>query len=313
MRIMIMNLVHDSVTVSRIIIHTLHHTIGILQNLGELVTSQKQTAIWERHSIQWRHIGVPLKPSDSDSNFMLESITHLIGNCSNRFVVGVLGVTPEVIQLKWPSQVDVEAFDHSSGMIDSVWQPNVNNPSRVTHAFWQTLPIENESLDAIVGDGSFNVLLSLGTYIEVLTELHRTLKPNANIIVRCFIRPLVTEKIEAIIKDVNNNKIESFHALKWRIAMMLADNNKSTVAVNEIYACFERHFKDRNELMKKSSWLPDVINTINAYKNSPTIYTFPTLDIFRGVIDNLFTIEKVFYGEYELSDKCPTLILKKLT
>lgn len=268
--------------------------------------TRDQSAVWHKHATQWQKVGVPLKPSVEDGELMLAAVMPAL-NSRPAARIGVLGVTPEVVQLPWPKGVSLDAFDHSSAMISTVWQPNANIQSTATQAEWQNLALKDNALNIIVGDNSLGALPALGDYPEVLQELARVLAPDGIICLRAFIRPATPEALDTVASDALAGKIRSFHALKWRVAMTLSEAPDFSVAVQDIHAAFEAIFTDRHTLAQAGQWPLEVINTIDAYKDAPTSFTFPTLQALQDQCTPWFNCRDISYGHYELAERCPTI------
>lgn len=269
----------------------------------------EQAAVWERHAHHWAAVGVPLKPSPEDGLYALAALLPSFER--SRHEVAILGVTPELVQLPWPQTVTLSAFDHSAEMIASIWKPHPRNVSSVACASWQQLPVAAASFDAAIGDGSLNALPNLNEYDAVLRELHRVLKPEARVAVRCFVRPESPEPLSDIVEAVNAGKIRGFHALKWHVAMSIADVPGSAVAVSAIHKAFDTLFPSRVKLANKTGWPEFVIDTIDAYRDAPTRYTFPTLAEVIRECQPYFQVIDIGYGQYELADRCPTIVLQR--
>lgn len=268
-----------------------------------------QTAVWGKHSGQWSHVGVPLKPSLEDGALTLSALRSVFDGSVRPCRIAVLGVTPELVQLAWPETVRLEAFDHSADMIARVWQPHPTIPCQVCEADWRALPLDAGTLCAAVGDGSFNVLSGLEQYPAIFMELHRVLVEQGSIVIRCFIRPDKAEAVTDVVDAVFGGQVGIFHVLKWRLAMALTEGPSASVAVADIHEVFEANFPSRSQLSKATGWPKEQIDTIDAYKGSPTQYTFPTLSALREQCQPWFDVIDVAYGTYELADRCPTLTL----
>ncbi|MCW8828928.1 MAG: class I SAM-dependent methyltransferase, partial [Gammaproteobacteria bacterium] len=155
---------------------------------------QSNLEVWRAHARQWQRVGAPLRPTQEDGELLLAlSAPALSESVCARLLV--MGVTPEVVQLEWPSHVGLLAVDHSQEMIDSVWRPHHSIPSAVKQASWQSMPLEDDSVDSAVGDGCLTVLPSLADYESVFTEVARVLRPGGSLVLRCFIRPDTGESI----------------------------------------------------------------------------------------------------------------------
>lgn len=268
----------------------------------------QEKRVWQSHARQWDLVGAPLKPSPQDGVLMMKLVTSCLGLSQPVRRIAVLGVTPELMQLDWPQGIEIEAFDHSEAMLQSVWTPNPKLASRVTLASWQALPSDDAHFDLVVGDGSFNALPSLVAYPLVFKELARISCDQAALVLRCFVSPDVAESMTEIQDAAMSGRVYSFHALKWRIAMTLAAKDHGAVAVREVYDAFEAHF-DREDLARITGWPITVINTIDAYKMVDTVYTFPTMAQWRDSCQPLWRVDQVLYADYELAQRCPTLRL----
>lgn len=268
------------------------------------------SGVWKQHAQQWQRIGTPLRPSTEDGQLMLELAAPALAGQQTPGVV-ILGVTPELVQLPWPADARVLALDQSAEMIASIWQPHPGVESRVREARWQTMPVENGSISLIVGDGSLNALTSLQEYPEVFTEAARALKPEGALVLRCFVRPDRAETPDAVATAVLAGDVGSMHALKWRIAMALEVDHTFSVAVVDIRAAFDRLFPDRDRLARITGWARQTIDTIDAYQDVATRYSFPTLAAIRTAAAPHFEVGEVRSGRYELAERCPTVLFRK--
>ena len=51
---------------------------------------------------------------------------------------------------------------------------------------------------------------------------------------------------------------------------------------------------------------------INIYKDSSSVYTFPTLAEVRQLCNSDFIEESCYFPSYELGESCPTLVFRAL-
>jgi len=222
----------------------------------------------------------------------------------------LLGVTPEIVQLAWPGQVRLLALDRSDEMISWVWRPNPGISSAVQRARWQEMPVEHRSMEVVVGDGSLNVLERMEDYPEVLSEVARVLKPGGLLVVRCFVRPDERESLENIMTAALAGEIESFHALKWRIAMASSDEGNFNVDLRDVFASLNHLFPDRDVLAKRTGWLRESVETIDAFDGVASLLTFPTLSALFKACAPYFEPVKIERGHYELAECCPTIAFR---
>lgn len=267
-----------------------------------------QDQVWQGHARQWHLVGAPLRPSPEDSLIMMDLLKDILSAPLPEARVAVLGVTPEVIQLDWPSHTLLHAFDHSLAMLETVWMPPAGIASQATLARWQDLPVPDSSYHAVVGDGSLNVLPRLDDYALLFAELARVSAPGGVTVLRCFLRPDCAETPQQVQDAVMAGRVGSFHALKWRLAMALAERRHGVIAVADIHQVFEALF-ERDYLVKCTGWTRDVVDTIDAYRAVDTVYTFPTQAQIAALCRPHWHIDAVQRGAYELAERCPTLRL----
>lgn len=272
----------------------------------------EQTAVWAGHARHWDLVGAPLRPSPEDGALALALLRPALSASGSRGRLAVLGVTPELVHQPWPVGTDLHAFDHSVPMLETVWLPHPWLASRVTLSRWQALPVDDGHFDAVVGDGSFNALPSLDAYGPLFAELARVARSTAALVLRCFVRPQAPESVDAVVEAVMSGQVGSFHALKWRLAMALAEDGGGVVKVRSIHEAFCTRF-DRCALAKHTGWSTAVIDTIDAYSAADTVYTFPTLAQWQTHCEPFWRVETVRHAiHYELAERCPTVRFVRL-
>jgi SAM-dependent methyltransferase len=267
--------------------------------------------VWSRQSERWSNVGPPMRPSLSDIALMKSLAIDTLNDIKlNRYEVAVLGVTPEIIQIAWPGNTNLTAFDQSEEMIKKLWRPNQHIKSDVKLSTWQTLPLKDGDINLVIGDGCLTPLPSEEVYLDVLKELKRVLAAEGKIIMRCFVRDSEVKDIESIVQSVQLKKIENFGSLKWKIAMALVDPESSRVEIKKISQTFNQLFKDRQTLAKNNKWPIQTIDTIDIYESMSGHLTFPTLDRLLEIFEEFFVVDQVITLDYEMAKNCPTIVLK---
>jgi ubiquinone/menaquinone biosynthesis C-methylase UbiE len=226
--------------------------------------------------------------------------------------VGLWGVTPELVNLNWPNETHLSAFDISERMIESHWKAPALIDSQVAAADWCDLPVEDAYFDFMLGDGVFTAIESRDKLDAMLKEAKRVLKPQGRIAVRTFIRPDHYESHIDIQKEALSGSIENFGTLKFRLAMAITDSHTSQVAPLDVLHLFNELFPNRDELASYTGWSIEQINTIDAYlEHSGRLY-FPNLSGLMASLSGFFTVVSLEYGQYELSRCCPIFFLKPM-
>jgi len=217
----------------------------------------------------------------------------------------LLGVTPEYAHLVQ----GVVAIEHNEAMIAALWPHKRRNAVR---GDWLHLPLRAHACVAIIGDGTLNNLLFASDYTRFFAEAARALKAGGRLVLRTFVRPeQAVESCQALRERARNAEIGSFHAFKWRLAMALAaEAGDSNVAVARIHQAFDSMFPDRRMLAASSGWDEEAIGTIDVYRGSRVIYSFPKLSEMRCALAPKFIESDLAYGSYELAERCPVIVLE---
>ena len=240
-----------------------------------------------------------MRPSRGD----VENMRRAISAEGKRILL--LGVTPELSILG----ADLTAVDNDQRMIDNIW-PGDRANRRALLADWTELPFPSGSFDAVIGDASPNA--AADQVDEVIAEARRVLAPGGTAAFRLFCSPERGETLEFIRDDVAAGWQGNFHALKWRIAMVLAGREpRGIVPVREILAAFHRIFPDRTALAAATGWAAEDIATIDAYVGAKHSLGFPRLAVMRELIGrHLSEVSIIENDGYPLADRCPTVVCR---
>ncbi len=265
---------------------------------------------WARHATQWSNVGPPLRPGHEDIAAVRKLVAKFGRDPDSRSLRAlVLGVTPELVGMDWPSGTRLAAIDRCPDMIGSL-MPSTDRqgPGRVC-GNWLQLPFASGSFDLIAGDGCLTVLESTADHRHFFAELARLMTVNGRLVLRLFVRPTVAETPERVIADLQAGRIGNFHVFKWRLAMALVDEQSGAVAVADIWQAWNDSGIVPSELSESLGWPQAQIETIEAYRGASARYTFPRLDEARAMLGVNFDELSCLIPEYELGDRCPTLLL----
>jgi SAM-dependent methyltransferase len=257
---------------------------------------------WPLHARAWSRVGPPLRPCSEDIAIVNREVAAWAKD--RRVDALVLGVTPELVEMRLPAGSTVVAVDKQASMIDSLFEPGPDRRALVGD--WLAMPLPDASIDVALGDGGLSVLAFPDEYRAFATELARVMRLGGLACVRLFAAPPEPETLDDVAAALS--AIGSFDALKWRIAMAVQRDN--AVRVSAIRDAFDELVPDRDELAANTGWRRDVIDHIDIYRDSPASYSFPTLDDVREVLAP-FTEVACNVPTYELGERCPTLVLSR--
>ncbi len=258
---------------------------------------------WNHYFVHWTHLGPPLRPTAQTVAACDRALSCNFGR------VLLYGVTPEFAELGG----NLVAVDRSIEMISNVWPGNTERRFAIL-GDWRSLPLPSHCFEAAVGDAPLNNVSFPEDAELVLTELKRVLKPCGRSVFRAFCRPEIPETLEEVRCAAFAGNTQSFHALKWRVAMAcVADRNPPIIRLAEILASFNAAFPDRAALSQRTGWDVDAITSIDAYAGSAHIYSFPTIkQIVELVRSHFGDVQILESGSYPLVERCPLIAFQNL-
>jgi hypothetical protein len=266
---------------------------------------------WQAHARQWSRIGSPLRPHADDVAIMQTWLAaHVPAARPARGLL--LGVTPELFH---PAPHTTVAIDRERAMVDMLCaqQQGHSYGSAAIQGNWLALPFAAATFDFAFGDGSFNLLRYPDDYCALFEQLQRVLRSEAPLMLRIFTAPDRGESSIAVIEAACERRIASFHACKWRLAMSLvAAHGDANIEVAEIHREFERLAPDRAALARRTGWPRSAIDTIDAYRGSSAVYSFPRAEEWRTIAARHSVELARSQGRYELAERCPRVLCRLL-
>ncbi len=170
--------------------------------------------------------------------------------------------------------------------------------------------MKDASFAAVVGDGVLTALPYPDAYRRLWSALSRVLAPGARLAIRVFRRPDDGEPLSSVCADAERGRAGTFHAFKWRFAMALAhERGEASLPVRELHAALVRSFPDRAALAANTGWDPRDIDTIDVYRTSDEIYSFPKgSEVLATLPATLARRRMLEVAGYELAERCPILL-----
>ena len=258
------------------------------------------TSHWTDFHRHWQRLKPPQRPHPD----VVAGVRKLLRGHDVSLLL--LGVTPELAGLG----ESLVAVDRNRTMIEHVW-PGDGESRRALQGDWCALPFPAQRFSAALGDGSANCLAYPEDYRRLLAELARVLRPGGRLVLRVYTSPERPEAVERLRREALAGRVESLHGFKWRlVSAMLAEAGSCNIPVAAILERFDALFPDRSHLAEASGWPAEDIATIEGYRRSSEVYSFPTLDQFRAVLPPSFgDLRIASSGGYELAERCPLVTL----
>ena len=264
---------------------------------------------WELQSRQWAQLKAPLRPSPEDVHIVEQAIGDWRDARGRAPRALVLGSTFELAALRWPERSQVVAIDRVHGMLRGVWfqAPPTSGIRRGVVGHWLDMPLADRCCDLVLGDGSF-ASVRPGDGRTLSRAIRRVLQDDGLVLLRFFVRPFPDEDPETVWADSMAGLIGSFAAFKLRLLMALQVQD-GEVCVHEAWRFVHARIRSLEQLARDTGWGIEEVTTIEAYRDQPTSYWFPTLAEVRAALEEDFIEQSCCWPSDELADSCPTFLL----
>ena len=261
-----------------------------------MTRDQEKGVPWRHFASVYDRLDSPLRPAPGD----VERIRVAIEAHDDHTLL--LGVTPAIASLGQ----ELVAVEGSRAMIDRVW-PGDQPGRRAVVGDWTALPFKAGRFGAVIGDGALN---SVANGLEsLIDEISRVLREGGIAAQRVFASPDDRETLDTVRSDALAGSIGNVHALKWRIAMAIAEAPDYLVPVGDILDAFNTMFPDRSELASVTGWDRSAIDTLDAYVGAWHSLCFPTRAALRAMGTSRFATCRIVESDgYPLAERCPLVV-----
>lgn len=265
---------------------------------------------WLEIARRWHQVGPPLRPSVQDVAFCTKAVRRWASvHGAPRALI--LGVTPELYRLPWPTGTELSAVDRTPAMIEAVWP---GPRSAVVHADWTELPLDAGSRDLVLCDGG-NILLSYphGQH-RFVQALQRVVAPRGLCIFRLFVPPAQRESPAAVLCELLAGRIPNLNILKLRLGMALQESSERGVQLAHVWDALQRAAPDFSRLAARLGWPLDHLLAIDTYRGCSSRYHFLSItEVCRLFTEHPggFTFAAMEVPAYELGERCPTVVFRR--
>jgi hypothetical protein len=280
--------------------------------LKNVTAATNPSPYWLALARSYSTLGQPLRPSPDDIGFMERATAELAAREPTRPLRALLlGVTPAVADMRWPTRSSLLAVDSSAAMVKAVWPGNVPQRRWAVCGNWLSLPLRRGSFQVVIGDGSLNCLHYPEGYCALAKVLSGVLCDEGALVLRCYVQPEEREAPEQIVADALSGEIPTFHHFKFRLLMALQPSARQGVPVKEVYNVWTQRRLGQRLTNCRAGWTKQDTDMIQLYRDSPTVHTFPTLAESSDVLRRFFEEVSVFTPSYYNGDRCLTLVMRR--
>lgn len=150
-----------------------------------------------------------------------------------------------------------------------------------------------------------------GEVRQLLRCASELLARNGVLIVRSYIRPHITESLDALFDDLLATGRISVDCFKMRLYLAMQRSAREGVRVKDAARMLEKYKLDRQVMLGRLGWSEPAVEPFALWRNSDATYSFPTLNELHDVTRELFDDVAMSYPDYELAHCCPLLVLRK--
>ena len=285
---------------------------GLSQHRAKILPMQtaRVAPYWDSFAKAYANLGGPLRPSEEEIRLMEGVVRDW--TMSRRITspqVLLLGATPEIATMRWPAMTSLMAVDKSFPMAKSVWPGDIPGRRAMVCADWLASPRKEASSDVVIGDGSINCLTYPAGFRALAETVSGVLRGHGLLLLRCYLQGVPRESAEQIHTQALNGAVGSFHAFKLRLLMALQQTARDGVAVNDVHQWVSRNV-DLPALPRRTGWARSAVETIQYYRDSTTVYAFPTLDELRSELLPRFEEVSLLIPGHEMGPRCPILVFQ---
>ncbi|HEX2880768.1 MAG TPA: class I SAM-dependent methyltransferase [Polyangiaceae bacterium] len=266
---------------------------------------------WSAVAERWKLVGPPLRPSSVDAEEYARVVLDWAAVQGSPRAL-ILGVTPELYGLPWPTGTTLSAVDHTQAMIDALWPGPKGSALR---AEWTDLPVPSGSVDIAVCDGGLHLLSHPNQQLAMVRSLERVLVVGGLFIVRLFVPPAQQESVDRVLRDLDSGAIPNLNVLKLRLGMALQQSATEGVELHHVWSVLQSQFPDFEALARRLGWELAHLQAIDTYRNCQSRYHFVSLEEVQQMFcgeDPAFELVSVHAGSYALGERCPLVVLRRL-
>jgi hypothetical protein len=270
-----------------------------------------QACIWTSLARSYAAFGSPLVPGSEDVEILESAVfRHAASAGSKPLRAIMLGVTPAVALMRWPPASRILAIDNSPTVVRALWPGDIPGVREARCATWVAIPVEKNSCDVIVGDGSLNACRFPEEVREILHSISGLLVDDGMFACRCYIRPHSCESVGEVFDALFSNSGLTVDRFKMRLFMAMQRSPEEGVIVREAARILDRYKLDRRVMTERLGWSRAAIEPFNSWRFSETVYSIPSLEELREVLGECFEEVSITYPGYELGQYCPTLVMR---
>lgn len=270
------------------------------------------SAHWSRMARLWQLVGSPLRPAAQDLAAFRAALARWRGCAGQPPRALILGVTPELHAVDWPTGTSLRALDGSRQMIDAVWPGPAGT---AILGLWTAMPLASASCDIVLCDGGFGMLRYPEGQTALLRELRRVIAPGGLFAVRLFAPRGRTGTADEVLARLARGDIASLDALKLQLWGALHGSPEQGVQPRTVFARIVAAAGSLERLAAEQRWSAAHVQSLKLHRESPASYFLtdaPELVRMATIDPGGFECLDITEPGYELGACCPLVTLRRV-
>lgn len=267
-------------------------------------------AHWNGVARRWHLVGPPLRPCREDIALFEKAASDCQREFDRSLRALILGVTPELVTMKWPHDTQLWGLDASPRMVEALWQGPAH---RALVGAWSRAPLPDDSLDLMLCDGGLGLQSWPHGQRSLLEEAARLLAPGGLFVVRLFVPGAREDALAAIAADLEAGRIPSLDALKFRLWGVLQASPATGVRPPDVVREIERMAGDLPWLTRALGWPAEHVATLELHRDNPAVYCLSDVDMVGELTAEISGLSLVDtnYPDHAFGDCCPVVVLQR--
>ena len=267
--------------------------------------------VWDDWAVRWHKIQPPARPVPDDLALFERFVSACRAESGSRPPRALLlGVTPEIVTMRWPAGTRLLALDLSEAMIRNVWPRETSRNAVVARANWRSMPVADAAYDLAIGDGVLLWQKYPDDALALAAEVRRVLQEAGALVMRLFAKPDTDESIEAVVDDLRRGRIPNSAALHLRVGMALHRDVRSGLRLGDAYDVWHAAVPDEETLLASLGWPPEQIGTFEVYRGLDTTVAYPTVAELTGLFAPHFRLTECRLPGYDARGMFPVLMFR---
>lgn len=267
--------------------------------------------VWEVWGAKWNTILPPARPSAEDVTAFEQLVGGVCAETNESVPRAVLlGVTPEIARMRWPTGTRLLALDFSEVVIRHVWPRDVTPDGVAARADWRAMPVRDGVYDIVIGDGILLWQRYPEDFYALASEMRRVLKDDGALVVRLFAKPEKDDPIDAIFDDLRRGRIANAAAAHLRLGMALRRDLNSGTRLGDAYDVWHANVPDEAVLLPSLGWPPESLGSFDLYRGLDTRVAFLTLAEVSDVLSEGFRLTECRVPTYDERGMFPTVVFR---